>query len=138
MAPMPDQDLERKLKEKPVLPVLPLRNTLLFPDMVIPLAVGRDRSLKAVEQATRGDGYLLIVGQKDGDQEEPGADDLFRVGVIAKILRLMRVAQNNLSVIVHGLGRVRVEEFTSRTRASRRASPSSSRAPGTRSRWRPS
>ncbi len=113
MAPLPDQDLERKLKEKPVLPVLPLRNTLLFPDMVIPLAVGRDRSLKAVEQATRGDGYLLIVGQKDGDQEEPGADDLFRVGVIAKILRLMRVAQNNLSVIVHGLGRVRVEEFTS-------------------------
>ena len=108
-----DPDLERKLKEKPVLPVLPLRNTLLFPDMIIPLAVGRDRSLKAVEQATRGDGYLLIVGQKDGDQEDPSGDDLFRVGVIAKILRLMRVAQNNLSVIVHGLGRVRVEEFTS-------------------------
>jgi len=108
-----DPDLERKLKEKPVLPVLPLRNTLLFPDMIIPLAVGRERSLKAVEQATRGDGYLLIVGQKDGDQEDPSGDDLFRVGVIAKILRLMRVAQNNLSVIVHGLGRVRVDEFTS-------------------------
>ncbi len=108
-----DQDLERKLKEKPVLPVLPLRNTLLFPDMIIPLAVGRERSLKAVEEATRGDGYLLILGQKDGDLEDPGTEDLFRVGVIAKILRLMRVAQNNLSVIVHGLGRVRVEEFTS-------------------------
>ena len=108
-----DPDLERKLKEKPVLPVLPLRNTLLFPDMIIPLAVGRERSLKAVEQATRGDGYLLIVGQKDGDQEDPSGEDLFRVGVIAKILRLMRVAQNNLSVIVHGLGRVRVDEFTS-------------------------
>jgi ATP-dependent Lon protease len=112
MVSLPDADLERKLKEKPVLPVLPLRNTLLFPDMIIPLAVGRDRSLKAVEQATRGDGYLLIVGQKDGDQEDPETADLFTVGVIAKILRLMRVAQNNLSVIVHGLGRVRVEEFT--------------------------
>jgi len=113
MVPPHDPELEKKLKETPVLPVLPLRNTLLFPDMIIPLAVGRERSLKAVEQATRGDGYLLIVGQKDGDLEDPGPDDLYRVGVIAKILRLMRVAQNNLSVIVHGLGRVRVEEFTS-------------------------
>ncbi len=107
-----EQDLEKKLKENPVLPVLPLRNTLLFPDMIIPLAVGRDKSLKAVEQATRGEGYLLILSQKDGDVEEPGQDDLYRVGVIAKILRLMRVAPNNLSVIVHGQGKVRVESFT--------------------------
>ncbi len=113
MVPPHDPELEKKLKETPVLPVLPLRNTLLFPDMIIPLAVGRERSLKAVEEATRADGYLLIVGQRDGDLEDPGPDELFRVGVIAKILRLMRVAQNNLSVIVHGLGRVRVEEFTS-------------------------
>ena len=112
MADVSKDDLESKLKEKPVLPVLPLRNTLLFPDMIIPLAVGRDRSLKAVEQATRGEGYLLILSQKDGEVEEPGADDLFRVGVMAKILRLMRVAPNNLSVIVHGQSKVRVEEFT--------------------------
>jgi ATP-dependent Lon protease len=108
-----EQDLASKLKEQPVLPVLPLRNTILFPDMIIPLAVGRDRSLRAVEQATRGEGYLLILSQKDGDLEEPGEDDLYRVGVMAKILRLMRVAQNNLSVIVHGQGKVRVEAFTS-------------------------
>ncbi len=113
MATAGEQDLEKKLKENPILPVLPLRNTLLFPEMVIPLAVGRDRSLRAVEQATRGEGYLLIVGQKDGDKEEPEEDDLFRVGVLAKILRLMRVAPNNLSVIVHGQGKVKVEEFTS-------------------------
>ncbi len=81
--------------------------------MVIPLAVGRDRSLRAVEQATRGEGFLLIVGQRDGDKEEPEEDDLFRVGVLAKILRLMRVAPNNLSVIVHGQGKVKVEAFTS-------------------------
>ena len=108
-----EQDLASKLKEQPVLPVLPLRNTILFPDMIIPLAVGRDRSLRAVEQATRGEGYLLILSQKDGDVEDPGMDDLYRVGVMAKILRLMRVAQNNLSVIVHGQGKVRVDEFTS-------------------------
>ena len=67
MADVSKDDLESKLKEKPILPVLPLRNTLLFPDMIIPLAVGRDRSLKAVEQATRGEGYLLILSQKDGE-----------------------------------------------------------------------
>jgi ATP-dependent Lon protease len=110
----PQPDLESKLKEKPVLPVLPLRNTLLYPDMIIPLAVGRDRSLKAVEQATRGEGYLLILSQKDGEVEEPEPEDLFRVGVMAKILRLMRVAPNNLSVIVHGQGKVSVEEYTSK------------------------
>ena len=108
-----EENLEKKITESPVLPVLPLRNTLLFPEMIIPLAVGRDRSLKAVEQATRGEGFLLILSQKDGDVEEPAEDDLYRVGVMAKILRLMRVSPNNLSVIVHGQGRVKVEAFTS-------------------------
>lgn len=106
-------DLHDKLNEQPVLPALPLRNAILFPDMVIPLAVGRSRSLKAVEEATRGEGHLLIISQKNGDVEEPEESDIYRVGVIAKILRLMRVSPDNLSVIVHGQGRVNVEEFTS-------------------------
>jgi ATP-dependent Lon protease len=109
------QELVHKLEENPVLPVLPLRNTLLFPDMIIPLAVGRERSLKAVEQATRQEGYLAIVSQKNADLEEPGPEDLFQVGVMAKILRLMRVAPDNLSVIVHGQGKIRIEEFTSQS-----------------------
>ncbi len=108
-----EEELHKKLKEKPTLPVLSLRNTLLFPDMIIPLTVGRPKSLKAVEEATRGDGYLLILSQRDGDIEDPESDDLYKVGVTAKIVRLMRVAPNNLSVIVHGQGKVRVEEFTS-------------------------
>jgi len=113
MAPEGEVNLAEKIRENPVLPVLPLRNTLLYPDMIIPLAVGRDRSLKAVEQATRGEGYLVVVSQKDGDQEDPAPGDIYRVGVMAKILRLMRVAENNLSVIVHGQGKVAVEDFTS-------------------------
>ncbi len=113
MCPEGEINLAEKIKENPVLPVLPLRNTLLYPDMIIPLAVGRERSLKAVEQATRQEGYLVIVAQRDGDQEDPSPQDLYRVGVLAKILRLMRVAQNNLSVIVHGQGKVTLEAFTS-------------------------
>jgi ATP-dependent Lon protease len=110
---MAETTLESRLREGGTFPVLPLRNTLLFPDMIIPLAVGRQKSLKAVEQATRGDGYLLILSQKEGEVEEPTPDDLYRVGVVAKILRLQRIAPNNLSVIVSGQGKVRVEEFTS-------------------------
>ncbi|MGC8763434.1 MAG: endopeptidase La [Acidobacteriota bacterium] len=110
---MAETTLENRLREGGTFPVLPLRNTLLFPEMIIPLAVGREKSLKAVEQATRGDGFLLILSQKDGEVEEPTAEDLYRVGVVAKILRLQRIAPNNLSVIVSGQGKVRVEEFTS-------------------------
>jgi ATP-dependent Lon protease len=112
MNPEGEINLAEKLKENPVLPVLPLRNTLLFPDMIIPLAVGRERSLHAVEQATRQEGYLVIVAQKDGEQEDPAPQDIYKVGVVARILRLMRVAQNNLSVIVHGQGKVSIEEYT--------------------------
>lgn len=112
MNPEGEVNLAEKLKENPVLPVLPLRNTLLFPDMIIPLAVGRERSLHAVEQATRQEGYLVIVAQKDGEQEDPAPQDIYKVGVVARILRLMRVAQNNLSVIVHGQGKVSIEEYT--------------------------
>jgi len=113
MSTIKHTELHDKLTEQPILPALPLRNTILFPDMVIPLAVGRNRSLKAVEEATRGEGHLLIISQRDGEVEEPEESDIYRVGVIAKILRLMRVSPENLSVIVHGQGRVRVEEFTS-------------------------
>jgi ATP-dependent Lon protease len=102
----------KSIDETPILPVLPLRNTLLFPDMIIPLTVGRDRSLKAVEQATRGDGYLCVVSQKDPETEQPSPEDLFSVGVMARILRLIRVSPENLSVIVHGQSRVMVDEFT--------------------------
>ncbi len=112
MNPEGEINLAEKLKENPVLPVLPLRNTLLYPDMIIPLAVGRERSLHAVEQATRQEGFLVIVAQKDGEQEDPSPQEIYKVGVVAKILRLMRVAPNNLSVIVHGQGKVAIEEYT--------------------------
>ena len=111
----PDKEIKGEIEDPPVLPVLPLRNTLLFPEMVIPLTVGRDRSLKAVEQATRGDGYLLVLSQKDAEVEQPAPSDLYTVGVMARILRLVRTSSDNLSVIVHGQGRVKVEEFLTTT-----------------------
>ena len=109
---MADEITRDILEEKPVYPVLPLRNTILYPGMIIPLAVGRDRSLKALEQATRQDGLIFIVSQKDGDIEDPAPADLYSVGVVGKLLRLMRSSPTNLAIVVQGQSKARIEEIT--------------------------
>ena len=67
---MSEETLKPSIEEKPVIPVLPLRNTILYPSMIMPLAVGREKSLKALEQATREDGLIFVVSQKDGEIED--------------------------------------------------------------------
>lgn len=109
---MADEILKDIIEEKPVYPVLPLRNTILYPGMIIPLAVGRDRSLKALEQATRQEGLIFIVSQKDGDIEDPAPTDLYGVGVVGKLLRLMRSSPTNLAIVVQGQSKAKIEEVT--------------------------
>ncbi len=109
---MADEILKDIVEEKPVYPVLPLRNTILYPGMIIPLAVGRDRSLKALEQATRQEGLIFIVSQKDGEVEDPTPADLYGVGVVGKLLRLMRSSPTNLAIVVQGQNKARIEEIT--------------------------
>jgi ATP-dependent Lon protease len=109
---MVDEALKEILEEKPVFPVLPLRNTILYPGMIIPLAVGRDRSLKALEQATRQEGLIFIVSQKDGDIEDPAPGDLYSVGVVGKLLRLMRSSPTNLAIVVQGQNKAKIDEIT--------------------------
>ena len=75
------------------LPVLPLRDLVLFPYVVIPLLVGRQASLAAVEAAVNADKHLLLVAQKNGEIQEPGADDLYRVGVVARVPPIRRLAE---------------------------------------------
>lgn len=98
--------------ENPVLPVLPLRNTILFPNMVIPLVVGRERSLRALEQAMRQEGLLFIVSQKEGEIEDPTPQDIYQVGVIGKLLKLVRNSPNNLAIVVQGQGKAKIVEIT--------------------------
>ncbi len=109
---MAEDILKDIIEEKPVYPVLPLRNTILYPGMIIPLAVGRDRSLKALEQATRQEGLIFIVSQKDGDIEDPAPTDLYGVGVVGKLLRLMRSSPTNLAIVVQGQSKAKIEEVT--------------------------
>jgi ATP-dependent Lon protease len=94
------------------LPVLPLRDVVVFPYIVIPLLVGRAPSLGAIDEATQGDKYLLLVAQRSGDVQDPAASDLFRVGVVARVLQLARLPNGTAKVLVEGIARARVSRYT--------------------------
>ncbi len=87
-------------------PVLPLKNTVVFPRLLVPLQVGRPRSLAAVDAATEG-GHLVVVGQRDPNQEEPGRADLYDVGTLVAIRRAER-SENSVQLLVQGVQRVRL------------------------------
>jgi ATP-dependent Lon protease len=91
-----------------VYPLLPLRGVLVFPELVVPLEVGREKSVRAMDAAMAGDRRLVFVSQRDVRQDDPGADDLYRVGTIAQIQQLVRVPSGAVKVVVEGIQRARV------------------------------
>ncbi len=93
------------------LPVLPLRDIVVFPYVVMPLLVGRAASLAALEAAGSADNLLLLVAQKDPEKQEPAAADLYRVGVIARVRQLSRMGTGTVRVLVEGLARARVTRY---------------------------
>jgi ATP-dependent Lon protease len=98
--------LEIKLPK--VLPVLPLRSTVLFPMSMTPLTIGRTGSVKLVDEAMAGDRIIAVVAQKSSEVQKPGPDDLYPVGTAALILRMVRLPDSNLNILVQGLQRIRV------------------------------
>jgi ATP-dependent Lon protease len=95
-----------------VLPLLPLRNTVLFPGVVIPITVGRDKSIKAVSDAYKADKLIGVVSQKDSLVEEPVVSDLVDIGTIAKIIKLIKMPDGGTTVIIQGKKRFKVDEIT--------------------------
>ena len=107
-------DKELKNTEVPdVLPILPLRNTVLFPGVVLPITVGRERSLELVRDVNRGSKLLGTVAQKDYTVDRPGTKDLYSVGTVAEILKVLEMPDGSTSVIIQGRRRYRIEEFIS-------------------------
>jgi ATP-dependent Lon protease len=94
------------------LPLLPLRNTVLFPGVVIPITVGRDKSIKAVNDAYKADKLVGVVSQKDSQVEEPGSNDLVKVGTVAKILKLIKMPDGGTTVIIQGKKRFVIDKIT--------------------------
>ena len=94
------------------LPVLPLRNTVLFPGVVIPITVGRDKSIKAVNDAYKADKLIGVVAQKDSNVEEPTVSDLEDIGTVAKIAKLIKMPDGGTTIIIQGRKRCKIEEVT--------------------------
>ena len=103
------------MPETTLFPVLPLRDIVVFPHMVVPLFVGREKSIKALEDVMANDKRILLLTQKDPEADEPGQDDIYHRGSVAKILQLLKLPDGTVRVLVEGEDRAVVEAFTDRT-----------------------
>jgi ATP-dependent Lon protease len=92
--------------------VLPLRDVVVYPHMVIPLFVGREKSIEALEVAMRADRRIMLVAQKQADVDDPKADDLYRIGTVASILQLLKLPDGTVKVLVEGVDRARIDRLT--------------------------
>ena len=98
-------------EERLTFPVLPLRDIVVFPHMVVPLFVGRDKSVKALEAVMKEDQNILLTSQMDASENEPTADSIYRVGVLANVLQLLKLPDGTVKVLVEGKQRVEITEF---------------------------
>lgn len=94
-----------------ILSILPLRNTVLFPGVVIPITIGRDKSIKLIKEAYKGNKIIGVVAQKDSNIEDPNFDDLFKVGTIAYIVKMLQMPDGNTTVIIQGKKRFNLDEM---------------------------
>ncbi|MDP9229570.1 MAG: LON peptidase substrate-binding domain-containing protein, partial [Bacteroidota bacterium] len=95
------------------LPLLPLRNTVLFPGVVLPITVGRDKSIKAVHDAYKADKLIGVVAQKDSSVEDPGIKDLEGIGTVAKIVKQIKMPDGGTTIIIQGRSRFKINSITS-------------------------
>jgi len=94
------------------IPVLPLRDVVVYPHMVIPLFVGREKSVRALDLAMGADKQILLVAQKSPDVDDPGAEDLYEVGALAQVLQLLKLPDGTIKVLVEGVSRVKTRQIT--------------------------
>jgi ATP-dependent Lon protease len=107
-----DEDSEKEHSELPAeLSILPIKNTVLFPGVVIPITVGRKKSVRLVKKAYDGDRLIGVLAQKNNKIEDPQVDDLYQVGTVAKILKMLVLPDGNTTIIIQGKQRYKIENF---------------------------
>ena len=106
-----DEEIINKEDIPEILSILPLINTVLFPGVVIPITAGRDKSIQLINDANKGDKVIGVVAQKDGDIENPTSEDIYKTGVVAQILRVLKMPDGNTTVIIQGKKRFEIEEL---------------------------
>ena len=95
-----------------IYPVLPLRDIVVFPHMIVPLFVGREKSVQALDDVMRDDKQILLVTQKNAGQDDPAAEDIYRVGTVGTVLQLLKLPDGTVKVLVEGVSRARIKSFT--------------------------
>jgi len=108
----PEDEEEINKEDVPtILPILPLRNTVLFPGVVIPITAGRDKSIQLIKEANKGNKIIGVVSQKNESIEDPTVNDLHKVGTVARILRVLKMPDGNTTVIIQGKKRFEIDAF---------------------------
>ena len=112
MTPEDEEEINKEILPE-TLPILPLRNTVLFPGVVIPITAGRDKSIKLINDANNGSKVIGVVSQKDETIEDPSAKDIFKTGTVARILRVLKMPDGNTTIIIQGKKRFEIDKVTS-------------------------
>ena len=92
-------------------PVLPLRDIVVFPHMIVPLFVGREKSIRALEEVVKNDGLILLATQKNAGDDDPETKDIFEIGTLARVLQLLKLPDSTVKVLVEGVGRAKATEY---------------------------
>ncbi|RDE09261.1 endopeptidase La [Pelagibacterium lacus] len=109
MSETPNQAVE--FDREKVYPVLPLRDIVVFPSMIVPLFVGREKSVRALEEVMREDKHILVVTQKNAQEDDPAPDAIYEIGTIASVLQLLKLPDGTVKVLVEGLHRARIDQY---------------------------
>ena len=112
---MSDQASTKNSTSREVFPVLPLRDIVVFPHMIVPLFVGREKSIKALEEVMGSEKQILLATQKNAGDDEPGPGGIFETGTLATVLQLLKLPDGTVKVLVEGNQRARISKFTSRS-----------------------
>jgi len=105
-----DDDPDTEIPD--ILPLMPVRDVVVFTDMVLPLFVGREKSLRAVQEAVAKEGYLLLATQKDPGIENPNTDEIFSTGTISRVLRMLKLPDGNIKILVQGFAKAKIVKYT--------------------------
>src|SRR5438094_10094438 len=95
-------------------PVLPLRDIVVFPHIIVPLFVGREKSIRAIEEVMKNDALIMLATQKNASDDDPSPDSIYETGTLASVLQLLKLPDGTVKVLVEGLERARVRQYSDR------------------------
>src|SRR5688500_12567114 len=107
-----DMDDQEKGSLPTEIPIIALRNTVLFPNVVLPITVAREKSVKAIAEAQKKDKWIGVVAQRDGNNDDPDPKDIFQVGTLAKVVKQIKMPDGNTTIFIMGRMRFEIESYT--------------------------